>query len=663
MADPLDPIALNVTGVSDLVESRVNKVNVGAIGFDEGVEGEKENVLTLKLDDEELLELKNQWEKNYAGYEAVINRKQKANLAAYLGKQAPGASAMVSETALAGNYLFEAEETFLASALAKNPDPVVYSDNTPQGNDLSNSVQTMLQYHADQLAFRRKLTIMVRQWSIYHLGVIKYGWDEELNDITVSNRKIEDFIFDVDGHVDAYGCFTSYLGERITVRADKLVELFPKKKAYISEQVEYKMGTMCTYTEWWTDKYTFCTFKEEILDKSKNSFFKYDEEITADDGTSLGMQQGKNHFAKPAKPYTFLSVFTLGGQPHDITGLIEQNIPNQNLVTKRTYQIDRNLSRQNNSIAYSENNFTQETAKQAAGAFEKGNPVLVPQGGPIAEAIQRFPAEGFPDSAFKEQETNIQALRSIFGTLGTTAQPPKEDTTARGMILNQQYDNTRIGGGIGDAVAQVADNAFNWLVQLYYVFYDDKHFAAVMGQLKSTEYITLRAQDMDRQFIVTVAPDSMQPHDHVSEMNEAIQLFQMGAIGPKTLLNVANFPNVDESAQDGVLWHVDPNAYLQLNWPQLAQQLQQIQQQAQQAEAQAQQQQMAQQGQAAGQQMQIKGAQAQQGLQQKEAAHQQKLKHGEQTHQQKLAQTPPSTPATTGGVGASASLKKVPLPK
>jgi len=37
---------------------------------------------------------------------------------------------------------------------------------------------------------------------------------------------------------------------------------------------------------------------------------------------------------------------------------------------------------------------------------------------------------------------------------------------------------------IGDAIEQVADNTFNWLVQLYYVFYDEKHFAVIMGNAK-----------------------------------------------------------------------------------------------------------------------------------------------------------------------------------
>lgn len=644
MAGELDPVQLNVSGVTDLVTNPTNKVKTGAFNSPEGVKDERIDILELDMTDEELLRLARRWEAKYAPYEAKIKPVQEKNKVYYLGKQNLGIPS-ATENPIAANLLFEAEETFLPAALSKNPEPVVYADNTEEGNKVSNDIKTMLQYHADVLVLRKKLAMTVRQWSIYHLGVLKYGWNPKIKDVSIEVRKIQDFVFDPNCAVDAYGDFESYLGERITVTADKLIEMFPEHKDYIEEEVDSKLGTEVIYTEWWTDEYCFITFKEEILDKHKNEFYNYDKK-EGDEETP-----GQNHFASPKKPYTFLSVFSLGEQPHDVTGLIEQNIPNQNLVTKRTNQIDYNISRQNNSDAFSENNFTQETAKQAANAFLKGNPVLVPQGGPIAEAIVRFPAESFPDAAFKDLEMNQQNLRSIFGTQGITSQEPNDNTTARGMILNQQYDNTRIGGGIGDAIAQVADSSFNWLLQLYYVYYDEPHFAAVMGQLKATEYVTLSSQQLVKKVVVSVAPDSMKPHDQITEINQAIEFYQMGAIGPKTLLTIANFPNVDESASDGVLWKVDPQAYLTMNWPDLAQKLQAMQQQ-----------QLALQQQAQQQELQAQGQQAQQQMGQKEAGHQQKLRHSEETHVQKLEQQA-AKPATTGGVKANPSLSNVSLPK
>ena len=643
MAAEENVFSQNIRGVSDLIESNINKVS-GSGADVEGVSGDKLDILDLPMTDEELLKLRDDWEKQYAPYEGRIKPIFQRNLRSYLGR-GKNNSLPEEDTVVAANLQFEAEETFLPAVFAQQPAPFVYADNSEPGNKVSDAVQTMLQFHADQLLLNRKLAIMVRQWSIYQLGVLKPGWNVDINDVAVDNRKIQDFIFDPSGYVDAYGDFSSWLGERIYIPASKLIELFPKHTDYITRIVADKLGTEVCYTEWWTDEYCFTTFKEKVLDKHKNEYFNHEEVPEPDPMTGQVPPPKHNHFATPKKPYIFLSVFSLQERPHDITGLIEQNIPNQNLITRRTAQIDENLSQGNNGIAFSENNFNQETAKQASNALTKGvGKVLVPPGGPINEAIVRIQAPALPAGYFDDLENNINNLRSSWGTQGIASQPQKPDETARGMILNQGRDTSRIGGGIGDVVEQsVARNAFNWLVQLYMVFYDEKHFGAVMGQGKATEYVVLSAQDIDRQLIVGVSPNSMKPKDEVSKMNQATSLFQMGAIGPKVLLEELDFPNPDDSAGDGALWMVDKMAYIQMNFPELMQQLQQFQAQQQQAQAAQQQQQMA-----------LQGEQAGQKLTQGEQAHQQKLRQGEEVHKQKLNQ---STEA------ASAKLAAVKLPK
>lgn len=595
-----DPVQMNVDGVTQLVQSKTNKIPYGSGPDAEGVDSELQDELSLDLSDDELLQLSKKWEGNYRMYEGLIKTRQQANKAYYLGKQGIGTS-QTTDLPIASNLLFEAEETFLPAALAKNPEPVVWSDNSEVGTQISSDVKTMLQYHADTLVLRRKLFLVTRHWSIYFLGVMKHGWDNEIKEIKSDVVDPQCLILDPKSCIDSYGDYEgAYIGERKTCTANELIDLFPKHSSYITIMVEGKMGTDVTYTEWWNDDYCFYTFKEKVLDKAKNPHFNYDTEEDHTDeygNTTPITTPGRNHFAKPKKPYTFLSVFSLGEQPHDITSLIEQNIPNQNRITKRETQIDKNLDNANNSIAFSGSNFNQETAKQGASAMQKGHPVLVPEGKPIQEAIMRFPSPGVPEAFFRASEQDKQDLRSIFGTEGISSQPANENTTARGMILNQQFDNSRIGGGIGDALEQFADNVFNWWVQLYYVYYDQPHFASIMGQMKAVEYIQLQSSALPAHLVISVSPDSMAPKDEITVVNQAIQFFQMGAIGPKTLLTLANFPDSSEAAADGILYKVNPQLYMQLNFPEMAQQMQQsamqdLQMQAQgtqmQAQAQAQ---------------------------------------------------------------------------
>lgn len=588
--DPQDPFALNIRGVTDLVENKLNKVPSATDGGPEGQTGEKLNSLSLDMKDEDLLKLRDEYEKKYASYEGKMKPIFERNLESYLGKKKDG-QWLSPQGPSAANLQFEAEETFLSAALAKNPEPVVWADNTPEGNAIATSVKTMLAFHSSQLVLKQKLGMMVRQWSIYHLGVIKYGWNPKVNDVAIDNRRIQNFIFDPEGYVDAYGDFIGACGERIEITAEKLIEMFPDHKDYIAAQVQNLLGTKVTYTEWWSadDTFTFTTFKEKVLDKNKNQYFNYPEpaidpltgqEMMDPETGEVMTNVARNHFAQPKKPYTFLSVYSLQEQPHDITGNIEQNIANQNKITNRTEQVDFNVSASNNGYAFSEDNFNQETAKQAANARRKGNPILVPSGGPIDKAIFPLPAQDLPAAIFNEIEIAKNDLRSSWGIVGITSMANDDDNTVRGEIIEQNNDTTRIGGGIGDRIEQVASSAFNWLTQLYYVFYDEPHFAAVMGNAKAVEFVTLTRGDLDRQLIISVSPDSLKPKDEVTQINLAQSLFDKGAIGPKTLLKMLDFPNPDEAAADGMLYKMDPMAYMQLNFPEQMAKLQQAQQQA-----------------------------------------------------------------------------------
>lgn len=554
-----------MVGVQNLVSSKTNKLSYASVGG-EGIEGEPEDELSLKLSDEELITLATNTESSYAPYYAKIKLRQQKNLAYYLGAQKSGSpAAHLDGQSIDSNILWEVCETFLAAALAKNPEPVVYADNSDTGNAISGDVKTLLQYHASELMLRQKMKQVTRYWMVDLLGVGMTFWNDKIKDMDFKICDVKDFIFDTDGYVDAYGDFVGLLGRRVTLSAKALCDLFPKHKEWIMDGLDSKAGTQVTYTEWGDDDIEFSTYRGKVLDKSKNPNFNYGKDA-------------KNHFAVPKKKYTFLSVYSFGKQPHDVTNIIEQNIPNQNRITRRTEQLDYNISKSNNSDVFSKENFNQEEAKQASMAMAKGNPILVPSGRPISEAIHRMEAPSFPAIAMDELENSKNDLRSIAGTQGITSQSPQtEPKTARGMILQQQYDSTRIGGSIGEALEVFAKGVFNQLVQGYYVYYDDKHYAQVLGTLKAVEYVQLSQSNLSNvRLTVTVSPDSMKPKDELTVMNQALTLWEGEALDIKTLLTILDFPDPQETAAQVWLWQTDKKTYGMMNFPELTQEIQQF---------------------------------------------------------------------------------------
>lgn len=565
---PRDSFQDNIAGVADLIADDVNKVS-SSDPIEEGVEGEFEDLLELPMDDGDLLALKQEWESNWNGYGPKIQARQKRNKAYLRGVQRNMTTQ--DDRVVASNLLFESTATFVPAALAQNPEPVVYSDNTDEGKAASNDLKTMLQYHAEIFSLRKKLGVMVWHWSIYFTAVLKYGWDEEVNDITIDVRKPQNFVFDKDGYVDEFGDFKGkFVGERIETTAGKLAELFPKHATYITLKVAGKMGTSVTYTEWWTDKYCFSTFEDTVLDKHKNEFFNYDVTEKGEDefGPTQTVTPGLNHFALPKMPYTFLSVFSMQDQPFDFTNLIEQNIANQDRIIERNDQITKNLASANNSVVLSGVAFTAETAQQAVASFYEEGFLLVPNGD-VEGAVKRIPANSIPDAVFKAQQNDEMKLREIYGTLGISSQPQKSTDTVRGEILNQNHDTSRIGGGVGDSLEVVSKNVFNWLPQLYAVFYDVPHYGAIMGNARAVEYVALTQQNMERKFVISVAPNSMKPKDEVSEQNLAMERWNNHAIDPINLMKEIDDPDPMESAKQLVMWTTNPQQYAATYFPEV----------------------------------------------------------------------------------------------
>lgn len=528
----------------------------------EGAYGTPLAELSLDMDDEELIALAQSWEDNYSEYENKIKEKQKMSEQYWLGTQKDIAYGDSSKD----NLIFASLETFLPLVTQTNPEPLVYSDNTPEGNDVCDKIKDMLAFQMDELVLRQKVRKMVRHWSLYYMGTVQVGWDPKRNDIDtyVVNPKM--LVLDPDATISENGVYEGeYLGKRIQTTASKLANVFPEHKDYIEQSVDGKMGTRVTYTEWWTDTALFYKYKDKILIKLKNPHFNYDqEEVRLDPETGAEIKElskATNHFEYPQMPFVFLTVYNLGTTPHDTTSLIEQNIPLQRRINKRNNQIDQNVDGMNNGIAVSGKAFTKEQATEAANALRQGNPLYVPSGD-ISGAFEQLNTPSLPNEVYQSLQDYREELRTVFGIAGSTPQGIEEDRTVRGKIMRRQSDATRNSFPI-EAIEQVYDRIFNWWTQLFAVYYDEAHSASIIGVGNALKLAELRSSDINRKIQVSVREGSLIPKDPVTQQNLAVDLFQMGALDPKALFEKLDFADPIGSARDLMLFKADPMMYMQ----------------------------------------------------------------------------------------------------
>lgn len=566
------------------VFSKLNKTEGGS----ENPEYEQFDEYESTLQENDIIKLKSQWLSSYSRYFADVEPSQKLAFEYWIGKQRTDDELLSNnEKSIIDNQLFSAIETFLPIATRANPDPLVQSDPSDQGQMVADCVKNALVFEADRMKFKSKLKADVRNWLIYKVGIIKLAWNAELEQIEtiVINPKL--MIFDKDGHWDEAGRFTGdYLGERKTMCADDLAALFPKNKDVISKKVQGKMDTKIEYIEWWYKNIdVFFTMGDAVLGKYKNPHWNYDGVNTVESETGALIEteiKGKNHFDKMWSPYVGLSIFSTGLQPHDETSLILQNIPIQDMVNRRYSQIDKNVRSMNEGIIVNGSIFSEDQAAQAASMKRRGGAIRVPvaNGVDIRTAIDNMSPNPIPDQVFEMLRDGRSELKDIFGVSGSTAQGVASQDTVRGKILVNQMDSSRIGGGITEKIEQVADTVYNWWVQMMFVHWDSEHYINTIGATGAAEMLSISNQDfaLINNLSVTVKEGSLVPKDPLTQRNEAMDLWSANAIDPRTLYSKLGWGDPNEAATQLILWQMvqkgalPPTAYLpDFQMPQQAQ--------------------------------------------------------------------------------------------
>lgn len=523
--------------------------------------------LTLEISDEELIILKKKWIEDWTPYAAEIAKSQEDNEDYWRGKQFPGVMYNGKDRPLQDNVIFESLETFLPNVTRQNPEPMV----TGEDETLSKSVQQKLADLADILRLKLQLKRVARYWALYHLGVSKVAFDPDTNDVSLVTLRPQRLILEPDATINENMEYTgSYLGEYRDMAAWKLVKLYPKSTKVITEKVKGKMGTKVRYIEWWTDDYIFWTLDNEVLGKNKNPHWNY--EGVGEDVDEFGQttpKQPLNHFPVPKKPYIFLSIFNLGKHPFDDTGLIQQNLSQQDLVNKRHRQIDKNVDGLNGGWAISgeKTGLNKEEAEEAINAARLGGGLFIASGS-VQEGVQKLIGEPLPPDVYNQMADTRTRMADSFGVRGSSARGIVDEKTVRGKILVKGQDGDR-ASFITEFLEQYSDQVFNWFVQFLYVY-------------KPNEF------QFGPPLVVSVKEGSLIPKDAVTKANQAVELASAGLMSLLDLYTRLDDPNPQETAANAwleknapeVLYASDPRVQQVVQMQQQQQQLQLEQQQA-----------------------------------------------------------------------------------
>lgn len=566
----------------------------------EGVIGSLLPELTLDMNNEDLVKLSDIWLKSWND-SAVKSTWQSAgeeNEKYWMGNHF-NRPEKESSRPLKDNAIFEGLETYLPQVTRRNPEAMV-SLSVTEAQSAENqlfihALQLKLGELADDLKLRLKLKGAARHWSIYLLGALKPSWDLDRNIPDIKVIRPTKLILDPDATVDEDGYTGERIGEHRKLQASILIDLIKGQLdseanvVYIKDLVKDDLATEVGFIEWWTNDYMFWKLDTKILKKYKNPHWNYDEqekpekgeipdtgnvtegntetpesnEQTDEQSDNLpplpqlpntpntrpsGPRKGVNHLRSRKMPYLLLSIYNLGKQPVDVTSLIGQNLANQDLINKRLRQIDKNADTTNNGMVVSleRSGLTKDEAAGVTSALRNGGVVAIPAGTP-QEAVWKPPMYELPAYIYNSVIDTRNRVRDIWGTRGSSPAGQDSEQTVRGKILNRTADTDRIGGGINEFLEQLADDAYNYLVQLLYV-YDDEFVKAISQGIPIPK------------INVSVKEGSLLPKDSTSIANQAMTLASEGKMSLLDLYKALDDPNPEEKAA---------NAWLEVNAPEV----------------------------------------------------------------------------------------------
>ena len=525
-------------------------------------------ILSVKTDDRELAANFGRWiqeSKAYwndkSGYDLESVRNQ--NERYYLGKQIDRSKLYAYQVPYIDNQIYVGTQSIMSYVTGANPScEITPEDDTPQSQVMAEDLETAVNIHTEKWNLAKKLKSAAKNMYTKRIGVIKLKYDPKIGDIIPIAVDPNSLILDKDCLL---GEEPRFIAEICTDSVAALIKKFPEAEAKImkalgrSRKTPKMLGQIVAYNEvWFTDETADdgeeeCVawyFNGEILDKSKNPNYLYDNE-----GLSI-----MNFLDAPTKPYVFFNYLNDGSKLIDQTTPIEQAIPLQDILNKRGRQIVENADTANSLLVIKAGSIPEEDASNIT---RDPNQVLMldtPAERPVQEAFGEIPPHLLPSYVLQDKQDVKNAIHNI---LGTPSQFRGDDSKREvGTLGEAKMVQSQAGGRQDEIVREIEsglDRYFRLLVQMMKVHYTDKKPFAARDNDGQFMYVQLSRESMPNIAAITVSHGSILRPDKERKENISMTLAKMGLIDPYNLFKDLGLKDSDKRYESLVKFKMAPD--------------------------------------------------------------------------------------------------------
>jgi len=542
----------------------------------EGI-SEKLPLLSVDTPDGEIVERIDKFINGGINLYEKMAKKSEINRKYWKAEQLDGKKMRDYQAKIVNNIVFRDLETMLPIITKNTPSPDLRSSN----KEFDRAVEKMMGNRWEVMdKMLEKNRLAVRALFLDLLGVIKYKWDAETNDIDYEFVKTRNIIVDPKAfRPDHVSGVVEYIGGQ---SIKDVVEIYPeaKKDLYkefgISGDDDYKLGNKITYIEYWSPDMVVWKYKDIILDKKKNPNWDWEGEVVVNE-MGEEVEQFYNLWKKPRVPYLFLQAFTLGEHMYSSTSLIEQTVALQDAVNKRKRQISDNADEANGILVGSGDVIDKE---EFAKIDNEPNLKIWLQEGSVREGLNRISGNPLQAYVFNDMVHSETAIDNIWGIHAITRGESQNGQTATEAVLQQKQDYGRIDD-IVKAYEDFNEQYYQSVFQMLLIHGDDEQVYSFLDDDDLTisrediiiAYSTTKKRKLNeatgemeviensgdfRPPVIMVKRGSTLPVNDVARRAEALQLLGAGRISTVDLYEKLGWANAREMAINAILEQAAP---------------------------------------------------------------------------------------------------------
>lgn len=431
------------------------------------------------------------------------------------------------------NQIFVANESIIAY-LTQNPavPEITPAQNSITSRKIAIDLEKALKAHSQTVNLDRILDTVARNLLAKRVGIVYWEFDPDYGDdgeIIPHVVDPEHVIIDKNAPL---GSNPTFICHTLKYSIEELINRYPEKKNDIFTELGIVRGTPKQMTRivavrrvWFTHykdnkpvESCVTYFGNLVLGKYKDPNWNY--------------AKGKNFLRTHKKPFTFLNYINDGQHMIDITTPMEQAMPMQEVLNKRTRQIIENADKANGTLVVSTaTGLTKDDLQNWTG--DPNQKLLIKTGNQAAsQLIYQVPPHDLPAWVINDKLDARTQILTIMGTptefAGTEDGTRAEPTLGQSIMIKNQASARQ--DLILRAIHQFLNDYFNQLVQMMTVWYDKDHFFVYNGGDGDFDYITLNRDMIEDGIVVNVKGGIGSASDKSRQEAIALQLLKLNKI-------------------------------------------------------------------------------------------------------------------------------------